>query len=216
MNYMNDRELEIGPWELTVLALLREAPMHPYQMRRLIRTRHKDELLALKHGSLYHAIGRLERAGLIAVESTSREGRRPERTTYRVTPAGNETLRSALSKSIAVPRREPSEFMTAVSFLVHMEPADAAARLEERVHALEQAIAELEAGMTDAAKHVERIHLIESEYLLAMQRAELAWVEELLGELQRKKLAWSFAEIARQASDERELAGDQRKPRAGK
>ena len=54
--------------------------MHPYQMQRLLRLRHKDEILVLKRGSLYHAIGRLMRAGLIAVKTTGREGKRPERT----------------------------------------------------------------------------------------------------------------------------------------
>jgi DNA-binding PadR family transcriptional regulator len=74
MNYMTP---ELGIWEIAVLALLREAPMHPYQMQRLLRDRHKDEILALKRGSLYHAIARVLRAGLIEIESTSREGRRP-------------------------------------------------------------------------------------------------------------------------------------------
>ena len=61
---------ELGIWEIAVLALLREAPMHPYQMQRLLRHRHKDEILALKRGSLYHAIGRLARGGLITAKST--------------------------------------------------------------------------------------------------------------------------------------------------
>ena len=56
MNYMS---FEPGIWEIAVLALLREAPMHPYQMQRLLHLRHKDEILALKRGSLYHAIRRL-------------------------------------------------------------------------------------------------------------------------------------------------------------
>ena len=36
--------------------------MHPYEMQRLIRERHKDDVLDLKRGSLYHAIDRLEKA----------------------------------------------------------------------------------------------------------------------------------------------------------
>ena len=48
-------------WALTVLCLLREAPMHPYEMQRLIRERKKDDFLDLKRGSLYNSIARLER-----------------------------------------------------------------------------------------------------------------------------------------------------------
>ena len=60
MNYMPK---EFSIWDVAVLAFLHEAPMHPYQMQQLLRLRHKDEILALKRGSLYHAIARLQRAG---------------------------------------------------------------------------------------------------------------------------------------------------------
>ena len=75
-------------WELAVMALLREEPMHPYQMQRFLRERHEDEVLGLKRGSLYHAIRRLTRSGLIQPVTVGREGRRPERTTYRLAPNG--------------------------------------------------------------------------------------------------------------------------------
>jgi DNA-binding PadR family transcriptional regulator len=119
MNYMTT---ELGIWEIAVLALLREAPMHPYQMQALLRLRHKDEILALKRGSLYHAIGRLVRDELITARSTSRNGRRPERTTYAITAAGRKEFSRVLRSIIAVPRRESSEFMAAMSFLVHLTP----------------------------------------------------------------------------------------------
>jgi DNA-binding PadR family transcriptional regulator len=195
-----------GLWEITVLALLREAPMHPYQMRRLIQHRRQDELLALKHGSLYHAIGRLERAGLIAVEGTSREGNRPERTTYRITPTGEQALVTALAQSIATQRREPSDFMAAVSFLIHLEPDEAIARLADRAHLLEHTIAAHIADLAATVQRVDRIHLIEAEYLLAMYRAELAWVQGLLGDVRDGKLSWNFEEIVRRTGPERERA----------
>src|SRR5690606_40911038 len=93
-------------WEVAVLAFLRERPMHPYEMQRLLRERRKDELLALKRGSLYHAINRLARNGLIEVVGTSREGKRPERTTYRITPAGERELLETLREMVAEPRSE--------------------------------------------------------------------------------------------------------------
>ena len=54
-----------GLWELAVLCCLKEDPMHPYEIQRVLKERKKDEVLALKKGSLYHAIGRLLKAGLI-------------------------------------------------------------------------------------------------------------------------------------------------------
>jgi DNA-binding PadR family transcriptional regulator len=203
--------LELGTWEIAVLALLREAPMHPYQMQRLLRLRHKDEILALKRGSLYHAIGRLLRAGLIAIETTERDGNRPERTTYRVTPAGLDEFKATLRKIVATPRRESSEFMAAMSFLVHLDPKEATAQLKERTHSLDAEIAQLTANLATASTHVQRINLIESEYLLAMLKVERAWTNALEKEIREKKLTWNFKAILRDAAASRKEAGKGRK-----
>ena len=190
---------ELGIWEIAVLALLRETPMHPYQMQSLLRMRHKEEILALKRGSLYHAIGRLAKADLIAAKSTSRNGRRPERTTYSITAAGRKEFIRVLRQIIAVPRRESSEFMAAMSFLVHLTPAEAVPRLEERAHRLESEIALRSAGVAAASAHVLRINLVESEYLVAILKAELAWVRSLIAEISSTKLSWDLKSILKGA-----------------
>jgi len=153
----------LGLWEIAILALLREDPTHPYQMQQLLRERHKDEILVLKRGSLYHAINRLLRSNLIAVASSSRHGRRPERTTYRICPAGRQQLDRSLRERISTPRLEPSEFFASLSFLVFLSPADAAAKLQERAQHLENEIRATSSALKSVAARVERIHLIESE-----------------------------------------------------
>ncbi len=200
--------LEPGIWEIAVLALLREAPMHPYQMQRLLKVRHKDEILALKRGSLYHAIGRLERAGLIEVEKTSRDGRRPERTTYRIAPAGTESLLEVLRRIISTPRQESSEFMAAMSFMLHLPPDEAALRLAQRCTRLQGQIEGLTAGLTAASAHVLRINLVESEYLLAMLKAELAWVRDLEEDLRAGKLTWNAETLFNDVEASRQAAAN--------
>jgi DNA-binding PadR family transcriptional regulator len=204
MSYMTASEL--GIWEIAVLSLLREAPMHPYQMQRLLRLRHKDDILVLKRGSMYHAIGRLMRDALIHVETTSREGKRPERTVYRITPAGVNAFLNALRNIVATPHRESSEFMAAMSFLVHLEPKEALRRLEDRARKLEAEITQRTAGLTAASLHVQRINLIESEYLIAMLKAEFVWVRGLEEEIRKGKLAWSLKAILRQIQAEQDAA----------
>jgi DNA-binding PadR family transcriptional regulator len=198
---------EPGIWEITVLATLREAPMHPYQMQRLLHDRHKDEILALKRGSLYHAIGRLERAGLIEPVATTREGRRPERTTYRITEAGREELLRALRKMVSTPRRESSEFMAAMAYLIHLTPEEGAAHLEERQRWLEKEIEQVEGGMKAVSAWVLRINLVESEYLLAMLRAERDWVAGLARDLRAGELAWHLEKIYAEIKVNTEAAG---------
>jgi len=196
MNYM---PADLGIWEIAVLALLRESPMHPYEMQRLLRLRHKDEILALKRGSLYHAIGRLERDQFIAAKSTSRNGRRPQRTTYAIAAAGRKEFTRVLRHIIATPRRESSDFMAAMSFLVHLTPPEALPRLEERARNLENEIALRGAGLAAASRHVMRINLVESEYLVAMLKAELAWVRSLVGEIRRGALLWDLKAVLKDA-----------------
>ena len=210
MNYMT---LEPGIWEIAVLALLTESPMHPYQMQRLLRERHKDEMLVLKRGSLYHAIGRLMRAGLIAIKETGREGRRPERTTYRIAPAGRKALADTLRRMVATPRRESSEFMTGVSFLVFLNPDEAARQLIERAGKLKTEIARITGILAAASTHVLRIHLLESEYLLAMLRAELIWVREIAKDIRAGKLRWDLEKIFRELHAIRLAAGRKEKSR---
>src|SRR5262249_50070842 len=151
-----------------VLALLKEAPMHPYQMQRLLRLRHKDDILVLKRGSLYHAIGRLLRAGLIAVKARGRDGKRPERTPYRITPTGRDALTNTLGEIVATPRRESSAFLAGVSYMLFLDPDDAARELEERARKLKAEVAALTARLATASSHVLRINLLENEYLVAM------------------------------------------------
>jgi DNA-binding PadR family transcriptional regulator len=206
MNYMTKN---LGIWEIAVLALLREAPMHPYQMQILLRERHKDEILALKKGSLYHAIGRLVRAELILAKDTSRNGRRPERTTYAITPAGRKELIRALRQIVAVPQRESSEFMAAMSFLVHLTPAEAIPRLEERCHHLEEQIAAFNNSLAAVTGRVARINLVESEYLVAMLDAELTWVRNLIAEMRKETLIWDFKTVVKEARISATTAGHQ-------
>jgi len=188
--------------------------MHPYQMQRLLYLRHKDEILVLKRGSLYHAIGRLIRSGLIAVKATGREGKRPERTTYRILPAGRDALMNTLGKIVATPRRESSEFMAGMSFLVLLNPDEAGRQLKERARNLNAEVAQLTAGLANASTHVLRINLIESEYLLAMLKAELRWVREIGKEIQAGKLRWDVKAIFREVRAMRDAAGKRRRNRS--
>ena len=172
-------------WALTVLCLLHERPMHPYEMQRLIRQRHNDAFLDLKRGSLYHAIERLERAGLIEVVETSREGRRPERTVYRLTESGRVKLDAWMSQLIAEPVKEYPQFEAALSLLPVLHPDKVVTLLHTRIRILEKEIAEVRVLLDAASKAgLPRLLLIEGEYHLVQRETELAWVQNLAGELE--------------------------------
>ncbi len=177
-------------WALTVLCLLRERPMHPYEMQRLIRERHKDQFLDLKRGSLYHAIERLHQAGLIEVVETSREGRRPERTIYRLTETGEREVLDWLRELLAKPVCEPSQFVAALSFLPHLNAEDALDQLHTRASRLELAIVGINAILEKLVPRIGRVVLVEVEYVRAMQQAELEWVRSVIDDIRAGRLAW--------------------------
>ena len=196
-------------WALTVLCLLREGPLHPYQMQQLVTQRHKDRLLDLHRGSLYNTIGQLRRAGLIEEAETSRDGRRPERTVYRLTPAGQTRVTGWLREILAVPAAEPSSFLAAVAFLARLSPGDVRHALEQRAAALEAELASQREALQDeaVARHpvlsaldpaVVRLLLLDADYVQAMHQAELTWVRSLLADLRSGSLAWDFDDVIRQ------------------
>jgi len=80
------RDLFPGALEMMVLRLLRQEPMHGYALVQRIQ-RLSDNLLQVEEGSLYPALQRLLREGLVdakwGMSSTNRRVR-----IYRVTPAG--------------------------------------------------------------------------------------------------------------------------------
>jgi DNA-binding PadR family transcriptional regulator len=166
--------------------------MHPYEMQRLLKERHKDEVLALRPGSLYHAIRRLTETGLIEATMTDREGRRPERTTYRITAAGEAALVQWLQDMVAVPRREPSELMAAMNFLVYLTPDLAARALERRAQTLENEIAVTRSAIEIVLPRITRINVVEMEYEVAMKGAELQFVRALITDVREGRLTWDL------------------------
>jgi DNA-binding PadR family transcriptional regulator len=184
-------------WELTVLSLLRLRPMHPYELSRLIREWHKADFLDLKPGSLYHAVRRLQQAGSIEAVETRREGRRPERTVYRLTETGEARLLASLRELLAQPVPEPSQFMAALSFLGHLSPEDAGRQLEGRCARLAAELIQLDRVLEGLVPRLGRLLLVEVEYTRALRQAELAWLRGLVDDLRAGRLTWD-PEVVRQ------------------
>jgi DNA-binding PadR family transcriptional regulator len=181
---------------LAILALLYEAPMHPYRMQQLIKERGKDRVINVQQrASIYQTIERLLRAGLIAVAETTRDERWPERTLYQLTEAGKETAIAWLREMLATPAREFPEFPAAISLVFGLTPEEVVELLDRRSAALATALAKTEAGLEDVGKVVPRLFLLEEEYLCAVLRAELGWVRGIADDLRSGRLTWTEAWI---------------------
>lgn len=199
-----------SPLALAVLALLIEAPMHPYRMQQLIKSRGKDQVINVRQrGSLYQTIERLERDGLIAPETVEREEGRPDRTVYGVTPVGRKVAIDWLRGMLAEPQNEFPEFPVALSFLGLVTPAETLPLLEARLGFLIGQERKLAADLAAYSTGLPRVLLLENEYMLAIARAERQWVEEIIADIQSGKLDWGEAAL-RQIAHQLESA--QQKP----
>jgi len=186
-----------SPLWMVVLSLVCEEPMHPYRMQSLIKERGKDLIANVaQRNSVYQTIDALTRAGLIAVRETARHERRPERTVYEATLEGRRTLRSWLATVLSTPAREFPDFPAALSLVAMLAPDELRAQLETRIGAIEQRLADLEKPLPG----LPRLFLLESEYMAAVARAEIAWMRSVCADLRSRRLTWSEAQLRRFAA----------------
>ena len=167
---------------LSLLTLLSERPMYPYEMATQLRHRGKDNAIKVNWGSFYTVVQNLEKYGFIEAVDVAREGRQPERTTYQITDAGREELKDWLRELLGEPEREYTKFEAALGESAVLSPDERAGLLQQRLDALEAAIAQHETELKALVTQIPRLFLIESEYHLALRRAEAEWIRELLRE----------------------------------
>lgn len=194
MKYMSqvEKELAVGsPLALSVLELLDEEPMHPYEMATRMRVRHHDEFIRLNFGTLYHTVEVLERNGWIEPVEREKEGRRPERTIYRLTDSGREVLTHTISDLLKRPQKEYPQFAAGLMFMHHLPAAAAAAHLKERAEAIDVVIDKFQSVLNELLREgVTRLSLIEVEHKIAMLDAERRWVRSVQDEIAEGRLEW--------------------------
>ena len=180
---------------MVLLALLMEAPMHPYRMQQMIKERGQDQLVNVaQRNSVYQALDRLVRDGLVRPAGTTRDGGRPERTVYEITGEGAATMRGWLIDMLPTPAREFPEFPAALAFVAILAPAEVRDMLAHRITALEEKLAAI-TGQAPAG--LPRLFLIEDEYRAAMLTAELTWLTGVVADLDEGRLTWD-EELIRQ------------------
>jgi len=192
MGYMDDATIaaDLSPLALSILELLHERPMHPYELAATMRARHHDEFVRLNFGSLYHTVEVLERNGWVVPTEREKEGRRPERTVYRVSDAGRDVLQRVVSDILANPRREYLHFSAGLMFMHHLSAEAAVQRLEERSQALLKVITKLSQILDEVQASHTRLSVIELEHKIAVLKAERAWVDKIAKEIADGKLEW--------------------------
>ncbi len=79
---------------LLILWLLAEGPLHGYRIKTILTDRGFALWFALEDAAIYAMLRSLARQGLAEIAGTERQGARPARTLYRITPSGRHAPRS--------------------------------------------------------------------------------------------------------------------------
>jgi DNA-binding PadR family transcriptional regulator len=195
------RPLPRTPVALSVLSLLNERPMHPYEMRTLMRERGHDRTFKIRESSVYDTVTRLTDRGFLEPVEVNREGRRPERTVYAITEAGRDELLVWLWELASEPAAESPAFAAPLMFIYSLGRDRAIAAFQQRAARLEADISSSDAyrrAFAEVMPDFVRIFGIEEEYTQAMRRAELAWVRATTVELRDGTFPWPTIETLKE------------------
>ena len=178
-----------NPLALAVLACLSERPMHPYEMAATMRTRGQDASIRLNYGSLYGVVENLLKRGLVEEQEVVREGRRPERTVYRITDDGRAEVDDWLSELLGTSAKEFPQFEAGLSLMAVLRPERVVDLLDQRVAKLQERLSELEATVDAATGNgVPRVFLVEMDYERALVDADSTFTEQLARDIESGRL----------------------------
>jgi DNA-binding PadR family transcriptional regulator len=167
--------------ELAILGLLYEAPVHGYELRKQLSMR-LGGLRVFSYGSLYPALRRLTRAGLIAEEAAPpAEGAwsRRARRVYRITADGKERFAELLADS-GPQAFDDDGFGVHVAFFSRT-PAEIRVRiLEGRRRAVEERREGLRAALARAGEQIDRYTRELHQLGLDTTEREVRWLNELI------------------------------------
>lgn len=165
-------------------------PVHGYEVRRELLSWRAQEWASIQPGSIYNALKTLTRDGLLEVASTDQVGGRPERTTYRLTHAGQEEFQTLLREQWWAVHPPVDPLMAAVSFLGETSRAEAIAALEHRAAHIHGMVRAVEFAIENHDVRESPDHVREMMRLMtARVSAELAWSQHFIERLRRGEYA---------------------------
>jgi DNA-binding PadR family transcriptional regulator len=161
---------------LLLLGLLQDQELYGYQMNEMIDT-HVGTSLHLPKPTAYRILHKLTEEGLVTFRQ-EKEGNRPTRRVYAITPKGKreflESLKWSLSEYI------PSEQVSAIglAFLDRLPQEESISALETRIEKIEEILQPI----LDQQTKDDNFQLINENQILHLS-AELEWLKELIKDL---------------------------------
>jgi DNA-binding PadR family transcriptional regulator len=165
---------------LTILGLLRTRDLHGYEIKQLIE-QHMGDWTSIAFGSIYFALAKLAKEGLVRKVSVGKAGNRPSRTVYGITDAGRKEFRRLLEDLWRSPERQFFSFDLALFFRLELPQKKIRRYLEQRIAHTQQALQHLSRHKTEGMSNpqIPRIARAIFDHTLAHLEAEMRWLETL-------------------------------------
>jgi len=174
--------------ELVILGLLDQNPEHGYQIKKFLK-----QVLALyadiETESIYYPLKILEEQGMVR-KTVGRQGQRPEKHVYSITPAGKAYFQELLIKNLLFLRRPFINIDLSLYFLPSIDPQTLQHKLKIRRRGLErikQWLLKERSRMEKQSSHVQLI----IEHNLELLEAEQRFTQKLLQTLKSKRQGYS-------------------------
>lgn len=128
---------------IAVLAMLNLEPMHGYELRQALEARNIHRWANIQYGSIYRSLQQMAREGLLDEVREEREGNRPIRTVYRITPQGHAELLSLIRQAWLEPGMTSNPVDVALSLHILLPDEEIETLLKERLATLDELILQI-------------------------------------------------------------------------
>ena len=164
--------------ELILLGLLKESPKHGYEIKKKIKAIF-SLIAGIELKSIYYPLRSLEKKGLVT-KQIKKQGKRPQRFVYGLTPKGENRFSELLAESFLNFKRPQFSLDLSLYFLDYIEPGIALRRLRGRLLILERLCGELR-EMVDSLKKKRSLTLASIlEHNLEMVETESKFLSHLI------------------------------------
>lgn len=168
--------------ELLVLGLLKLRDMHGYQLGDLVDKR-LSYLTDLKKATLYNILNRFEAEDLVT-KKVSREGNRPERYTYHLTPKGETRFVQVLRENLRQTHTLYLNDDMGLLFLNELPVEQAQMYLQEKAASINERMAELNHVLERHERDTPAYFTLR-HHLIHLQ-ADQEWLQELQKQLKHQ------------------------------
>jgi DNA-binding PadR family transcriptional regulator len=164
--------------ELAILGLLKQQPMHGYQLSRELGGS-LGGYWRVSYGSLYPTLRRMERDGLVAPTTGEPTGGR-RKTVYGITEQGERTFLELLQEAPGDTSSEDARFRVRLAFFRYLPPETRIRLLERRRAALTERLASFDDAIDAGRDEADDYRLAVMEHGRAATAADVAWLDDLI------------------------------------